>query len=922
MSGGARIVKERYIDEDYIVDEFGIENDDELNIDLEINSRYVIGEFDSIKSHLEYERDYDILTPDELIDLIYLAKENNWKALDLTDCGIKELPPEIGILEGLEYLDLSSQINNSEIDEIQRNSLEFLPKEIGNLKKLKELSLYGLGLKKLPCEIKKLTNMEFINANYNNFEVFPEELTFLENLEFLALDRVNYEIPNSIVRLQNLTYLYLPDMMLKTLPEYIGTFHNLRELYLGRGKLEKIPESFANLNNLVEFRIEENPVILNIPPEIFNQSPQQIIDYILKYQRNGNKTVLNESKMIIVGQGGVGKTTLLNRIVNNIYKESPSTEGIDIKNWAFESNEKSYTLNIWDFGGQEIYHSTHQFFLTKRSLYIFVWDARQEDEYGRIDYWLNTIQSFSDNSPIIVVINKCDNSRKNIRLPDYADLKKRFPQIVDFFNVSCLDNINISPLRNEIINQAKKLPLMETDWFTSWANIREKLEQMSKEKNMIRYEEYLAICLEEEIEEKEARSLIKYLHDLGVLLHFHNDVLLKNIVILSPEWGTDAVYKILDAQANILKDRNGLLYYSDLNKIWDDKTKYPESIYPYILKLMENFQLSFTVEQHNTFLIPELLGNSAIYDDIDFNNKSLNFRYKYNFLPAGIMTRFIVKAHKFLVDKNGTKVCWRKGALLKSKDTLCLVSLEDGILEKYIDIKVIGENRRYKSEFLTIIRRLFEEIHNSITKISLVELVQCNCSDDCDYLHEYKYLLRLEEIGESKERCKKTLKEVNVLSLLDGIELKAERGRKLVEINFSPTINNNNNNNISVSNDNNLSNETSISIEVKNTLQELQGNTNELLEEVPDEAKEDVERINKALKAIENIETKEELKKSGALSKIKRVLEELSDPDSSTGKLINGTKYGFSILQDIAEKYNSIAEWCALPVIPKFFVKK
>lgn len=902
-------------------DEIDLNDMDEISIrasiEREVNNKFTLGNFKTIERVLEYKRDYSTLTQEELINLIYVAKEKNWKALDLTDCGLTELPPEIGMLENLEYLDLSSDI---EIEE--RNIIETLPKEIGNLKSLKELNLYGIGINSLPNEIGNLINLKFININHNSFEKFPEEITSLEKLEFLALDYISYSIPSSITHLKNLVYLYLPDMTINTLPDYIGEFTTLRLLYLGRGKLEKLPETIKNLNNLVDFSIEENPIIDNIPPEIFNQSPQQVINYILQYQREGNKTGLNESKMIIVGQGGVGKTTLLNKIVNDTYTESPSTEGIDIEKWEFLSNDKKYTLNIWDFGGQEIYHSTHQFFLTKRSLYIFVWDARQEDEYGRIDYWLNTIQSFSDNCPIIVVINKCDITRKNIRLPDYSDLKKRFPQIVDFFNVSCLDNINIGSLRNEIINQAKLLPLMETEWFTSWVLIRTKLEIMSVQKNIITYEEYLKICLVENIDEDEALSLIKYLHDLGVVLHFHNDVLLKNIVILSPEWGTDAVYKILDAQANILKNRNGILYHQDLKQIWFDKNKYPESSHLYILKLMENFQLSFTIEPHHTYLIPELLDNSEVEYDFNFDKECLHFRYSYNFLPAGIMTRFIVKAHKFLLDNNGTKVCWRKGAILKSKDTISLVSLEDGITEKFIDIKVIGSNRRNKSEFLTIIRKLFEEIHRNIIKISLVEYVQCNCIPNCKQLHDYRYLLRLEEEGIYVDRCKKTLKEVNVLSLLDGIELKSERSNKDIEIHVNPIFHNTNTPNIAVQNDNNISNETNISVEVKNVLYELQGNINELMEEVPEEIKEDIERMINALNRTEDIETKEELKKSGALSKIKRVLEDLSDPTSSSGKIIKGTKYGYGILQDIAEKYNSIAEWCALPTVPKALLKK
>ncbi|EMX0193795.1 hypothetical protein COJ87_19875 [Bacillus cereus] len=899
-----------FADEDPYVDEYEFTDEDQ----------YVLGYGDAIRDILEYERTYKTLDNNELIDLINTARDEEWIALDLSNCGLKELPPEIGCLEHLEYLEIGSEDYRNDFTEEEKNELYTLPKEIGNLKNLKELSLYNVGIKKLPKEISNLKNLKFINLNGSNFESFPEEISGVKNLEFLAIEPLNYVITNSIESLKKLKYLYFPDIMLDTLPDIIGELTNLEVLYLGRGKIETLPESIASLINLKKISIEKTPLSEKIPPEIFNQTASQIIDYILRYQGDENKVTLNESKMIIVGQGGVGKTTLLNKIVNDSYIESPSTEGIDIEKWEFGIDGKEYILNIWDFGGQEIYHSTHQFFLTKRSLYIFVWDARQEDEYGRMDYWLNTIQSFADDSPIIVVINKCDQERKNIRLPDFYDLKKRFPQIVDVFNVSCLDDINIDSLKKEILLQAKSLPLMETNWFSTWAEIREELEALSVEKNIITYEEYLEICLNKSIDSKEALSLIKYLHDLGVVLYFHNDVLLKNIVILSPDWGTDAVYKILDAQSNVLENRNGLLYYEDLNNIWKDKRKYPENIYSYILKLMENFQLSFTVENHNIYLIPELLENTRNNYPIEMKGDCLHFRYSYKFLPAGIMTRFIVKAHKLLLDDNGTKICWRKGAYLQYKNAICLVILKDGITERYIDIKVIGENRRNKIELLTNVRKMFEEVHQGITKIEFTEYVQCNCSPDCRYLHDYNYLLKLEEKNYHLERCKSSLEEVNIMSLLDGINMKPERSGERVEINFKPIINNNPN--IVVKTDNNLTNENNITIEIKNIVYELQGHINELLSEVPDAAKEDIEKMATALESVDNLNSKEEIKKSGVFSKIKRILEELSDPESSTGKVISGTKYGYSILQDIADKYNSIAEWCALPTIPKFFLKK
>jgi small GTP-binding protein len=872
---------------------------------------------------LQYEKRNCILSQEDVLELIEQARIGSWAVLDLSQCGLTKIPETIGSLTNLKVLHLGNH-GEIDLDEKNNNQIDELPDSIVNLKNLRLLSLYELKTKKLPKHFSKLISLRYVNLNGCSFVDFPMQLLDLPNLDVLCIGVENNPmcLPNEISKLSNLKELYMPQALIDSIPESVGELSNLKTLYLGRTQIKAIPASLNNLKNLETFNIENTPLSAKIPPEIFKQSPMEVIEYIIRFQSDANKKNLNESKMIIVGQGGVGKTCLLNRIVEDKYVENPSTEGIDISKWYFKKNY-DYMLNIWDFGGQEIYHATHQFFLTKRSLYIFVWDSRQEDEYGRIDYWLNTLQSFADDSPIIIAINKCDASRKNNKSLDIDSLKRRYAQIVDAFYVSCQDGIKIDDLREEIIQAAVNLPLMNTIWFSSWLCVRTLLETMSKTKNIITYSEYLYVCEENSIKENEALSLIKYLHDLGVVLYFYDDNLLKNVVILSPNWGTNAVYRVLDAQANVLKERNGILLYSDLPKIWIDNKEYPEKTYQYILRLMTKFELSFVIKEYEAYLIAELLENKVRNTNLSFNNKdtSLNFNYYYDFLPAGVMTRFIVNSHEFLIEEDGIKQCWLKGAYLRYQEAYAKVQLFDGITERYIKIDVNGGNRKERSQLLQIIRTCFDSIHKSIPKIKFTEKILCDCSEECNYLHDYLYLLRLEQAGILVERCKHSLIDVEVLKLIEGIQfLKKQKENYMSNINIevNPVIT------TTASARSESFNENNISIQITNKMNELQGLLNEVKDKIVEclpDYKEEYENMQKAVRELGNLKTKEEVVKSGSLNKVKRFVDECNNTGTALGKTVKGIKQGYSILQEIAEKYNSIAEWCGLPVVPKLFLK-
>ena len=66
-------------------------------------------------------------------------------------------------------------------------------------------------------------------------------------------------------------------------------------------------------------------------------------------------------------------------------------------------------MNVWDFGGQQIYHATHQFFLTRSSLYVLLDDTRKDHKSANDEgfkYWLEAIELLSDRSPVLIFQNE------------------------------------------------------------------------------------------------------------------------------------------------------------------------------------------------------------------------------------------------------------------------------------------------------------------------------------------------------------------------------------------------------------------------------------------------------------------------------------------------------------------------------------
>ncbi len=699
-----------------------------------------------------------------------IGRLRNLSILDISSNQLSHLPREIAQLKHLSRLYLSANrlaelpealfhLKNLSILDVNSNQLTELPREIAHLKNLSILDVNSNHLTQLPPEIAQVRNLTEMNLSSNQLTELPKAVAHLKNMTrlYLSFNELT-ELPPEIALLKKLTRLDLTSNQLTQLPREIGELTDLTVLYLDGNQLTELPREIVQLENLIHLDLNRNP--LTFPPvEIADQGLSAIIDYLKNSDRGGQ--TLYEGKLLVVGQGGVGKTCLINRLASDTYSDKETTtEGISIRVWRVNApNEEKteMTLNVWDFGGQEIYHATHQFFLTQRSLYILVWDARQEEEYARIDYWINTIEIFAEQSPILIVMNKADERDKDLNI---KDLKERSPQIIASRKVSAKKGKGIEALRKFIGKYAWELPLMGTFWPSSWLAVRKALEATSR--YHVPYKNYLQVCKKAGIDEKEARTLSRYLHDLGIVLHFQDDKLLKGTIILKPEWGTDAVYKVLDAK--IVQERGGILYNKDLPKIWTDRVLYPRDRYATILRLMTNFELSFPFGAGDRHIVTEFL---PLKDpEYDWHPKdSLLFEYHYEFMPAGVVTRLIVRMHEFLIEQEGRKLCWRKGAYFEYHMDRAMVKINP--YKRIASVQIEGPEKR---EFLEVIRSHFDIIHKTIRKIRFSEKVPCSCTDGCEYRLGYQFLLKCEEKGIKDVLCEKSAGYVNVKNLLDSIE--------------------------------------------------------------------------------------------------------------------------------------------------------
>jgi internalin A len=482
-------------------------------------------------------------------------------------------------------------------------------------------------------------------------------------------------------------------------------------------------------------------------------------------------------KLLLVGRGKAGKTTLVKQLAG----EKPSareseTHSIAIRELTLACPQGRVRTRAWDFGGQEILHSTHQFFLTERSLYLLVLEPRTGLAQRDAEYWLKLIETQGVGSPVIVVMNHSHGRRWPI---DQVKLRRLFPFIVDFIWTDALHGDGIETLRNTILRTVEeRMPDVWLPFPIRWRTIKDRVTGMGE--NFLTYDEYVKICTEygEDDPDKQA-DLAGILHALGLALYFGKDPRLHDTRVLNPSWVTGGVYAVIRSES--VRENDGQLTVADMPRVLREAQKqkvvkakdYPPETHPFILELMRAFQLCFAHEPESElgeavgpvrYLVPELLPEFEPEMPETWDQAPVRLRYTYEVLPPGLLPRFIVRTHPLSEDA----LHWRHGVVLRHGEASALIRAESD--RPQLEVFVLGGGEDTRRVLVTMVRRELEALHGEM-KMTPVETLEL--TGEGDRWISVKSLREMEEPEQPTKRMPilpEGTAEVNVPLELDKLD--------------------------------------------------------------------------------------------------------------------------------------------------------
>jgi internalin A len=728
----------------------------------------------------------------KLSDLNPLAQLQNLTTLNVYNTQVSDLSP-LAQLQNLTTLNVyNTQVSDlsplAQLQNLTTLDVSYAPMSdlspLAQLQNLTELSVYNTQVSDL-SPLAQLQNLIWLSIPDTQVcDLSP--LTQLRNLKELFVYNTRVSDLSPLSQLQNLTRLSISDTRVIDLSP-LAQLQNLTTLSVHNTRVSDLSPLKSMITKGIPVKNQnygENKVILvercplnNPPLNIVEQGNEAILRYFdekerLDQQNQPSLIKVREAKVLLVGQGKSGKTTLRKKLENptaEMPAPGDTTRGIEITRLKekMPHTGEDLCLNLWDFGGQDIQHYAHQFFLTGSSLYTLITNERIQDSV-HLPYWLNIVEMLGKKSPVILIQNKDGGHCQALK--DEAAIRARFGNVhnkvyqSDFSQAATEQEF--AELRQTIVEQASRLPHVEREYLRSFNELREKLEaEAESAKPYLRWEAYLGLM--PELGEDLLRDYANSLTFLGVCQYFPDDALLADYVFLRPKWLIDALFELLLHPS--LEATRGYFSEKDTRKIWVSPEY--QGMHGLLVRMMKEFELCYRVEgEGENYIIPQRLpGENKSYGWDTTGNVPVQYRYK--FMPKGVLTRLICRLHtRIEEDKELGQRVWNDAVIFTLPDGKGRVFAREVYSENTIELRATGPKH---AEMLNEVIRKMDDINRDAKyeNMQVEKMVPCPCGD-CAKLpdnerHFFKFsvLEKALEKGIPDLRCDVSLDSIKVESI-------------------------------------------------------------------------------------------------------------------------------------------------------------
>lgn len=547
----------------------------------------------------------------------------------------------------------------------------------------------------------------------------------------------------------------------------VDVFSEVKLILSGDARINKgvIKEQLISLNdrslNISKLvarkvnRVYEPQTIIVTSDDMLKVQDDSVLESIFKLGENLPRTPVFP----------LAKGSFINQleVLENQIKDNPYLKFLTNREARKRGN---FLVTVWDFDEQKIYHEIQKLFFTKRTIYILIVDNQNSinDIYDKI---LN-IKILSENSPIILVNLYERTSRLN--RSELYEFQKEFSEIInldlDINNQN--EYVELRKIIDNLVFEDKDLSFVLSSTFPrSWIDLRYEINFMRSTKTFIDVGNFISLCDKHGIDRnKDKELLLEVLHSLGVIIHFRDDISLRDNVFLNYGWISNGI-KLLVEKTEIVNQ--GFFYDKDVERIWNN-LDYKYNIGKLLSILTKrSIHFCFKVDSEK-YVVPDLLPIKS--PPIDFTRYKSDLIVVLNFvpfLPKEIFSRFMAY---FAGEKQVN--LWKNEVVVRRKNIVAIVKNE--FIKNRIRIRVQGDNTKEKVELLGHIRNVFDEIGNKYSFIRSSVKIPCDCSkcsinSDPHYFEYEKLKDRIAVKNSSTVECPESYQDVKLINLIGVVDL-------------------------------------------------------------------------------------------------------------------------------------------------------